>query len=43
MKGIGGIHDVTVITGDVRGNLDFYRGVPGMRLEETVNQDDVSA
>jgi glyoxalase family protein len=41
---IRGLHHVTAITGDARGNLDFYRRVLGMRLvKKTVNQDDVSA
>jgi glyoxalase family protein len=39
-----GLHHVTAITGDARGNLDFYTTVLGMRLvKKTVNQDDVSA
>src|ERR1700724_78720 len=39
-----GLHHVTAITGDARGNLDFYTRVLGMRLvKKTVNQDDVSA
>jgi glyoxalase family protein len=41
---LGGLHHVTAITGDARGNLDFYTRVLGMRLvKKTVNQDDVSA
>jgi glyoxalase family protein len=41
---IGGLHHVTAITGDARGNLDFYTKLLGMRLvKKTVNQDDVSA
>ena len=41
---MGGLHHVTAITGDARGNLDFYTRVLGMRLvKKTVNQDDVSA
>jgi glyoxalase family protein len=41
---IGGLHHVTAITGDARGNLDFYTRLLGMRLvKKTVNQDDVSA
>ena len=42
--GIQGLHHVTAITGDARGNLDFYTRLLGMRLvKKTVNQDDVSA
>ncbi len=38
-----GIHHVTAITGDARGNLDFYARVLGLRLvKKTVNQDDPS-
>jgi glyoxalase family protein len=41
---VPGLHHVTAITGDARGNLDFYTRVLGMRLvKKTVNQDDVSA
>jgi len=44
VTGLGGLHHVTAITGDARGNLDFYTRVLGMRLvKRTVNQDDVSA
>jgi glyoxalase family protein len=44
MNELGGLHHVTAITGDARGNLDFYTRVLGMRLvKRTVNQDDVSA
>ena len=36
-----GIHHVTAITGDARGNVDFYTRVLGLRLvAKTVNQDD---
>src|SRR5580693_7376358 len=36
-----GIHHVTAITGDARGNVEFYAGVLGLRLvKKTVNQDD---
>ena len=36
-----GIHHVTCITGDARGNLDFYTRVLGLRLvKKSVNQDD---
>jgi glyoxalase family protein len=41
---LGGLHHVTAITGEARGNLDFYTRLLGMRLvKKTVNQDDVSA
>jgi glyoxalase family protein len=36
-----GIHHISAMTGDARGNLDFYTRVLGMRLvAKTVNQDD---
>src|SRR3954452_22865098 len=39
-----GIHHLTAISADARGNHDFYTRVLGMRLvKKTVNQDDVSA
>jgi len=39
-----GIHHLTAVTADARGNHDFYTQVLGMRLvKKTVNQDDVSA
>ena len=39
-----GIHHLTAITANARGNLTFYTEVLGMRLvKKTVNQDDVSA
>jgi glyoxalase family protein len=39
-----GIHHLTAITADAKGNHDFYTGTLGMRLvKKTVNQDDVSA
>ena len=39
-----GIHHLTAVSADARGNRDFYTGVLGMRLvKKTVNQDDVSA
>jgi glyoxalase family protein len=39
-----GIHHLTAISGDAKGNLDFYTNVLGLRLvKKTVNQDDVSA
>ena len=39
-----GIHHVTAVTANARGNHQFYTEVLGMRLvKKTVNQDDVSA
>jgi glyoxalase family protein len=39
-----GIHHLTAVSADVRGNHDFYTRVLGMRLvKKTVNQDDTSA
>jgi glyoxalase family protein len=39
-----GIHHVTAVSADARGNHAFYTGVLGMRLvKKTVNQDDVTA
>jgi glyoxalase family protein len=39
-----GIHHLTAITADIRGNYRFYTGVLGLRLvKRSVNQDDVSA
>lgn len=39
-----GIHHLTAITANARGNYAFYTDVLGMRLvKKTVNQDDVSA
>jgi glyoxalase family protein len=39
-----GIHHVTAVTANARGNHQFYTRVLGMRLvKKTVNQDDVSA
>jgi glyoxalase family protein len=36
-----GIHHVTSITGDAPANVEFYRGVLGLRMvKKTVNQDD---
>ena len=41
---LGGIHHVTAVTADVRGNYRFYTQLLGMRLvKRSVNQDDVSA
>jgi glyoxalase family protein len=38
-----GIHHITCITADARGNVDFYARVLGLRLvKKTVNQDDPS-
>jgi glyoxalase family protein len=38
-----GIHHVTAITGDARGNVEFYTGLLGLRMvKQTVNQDDPS-
>lgn len=39
-----GLHHVTAITANAKGNLGFYTDVLGLRLvKKTVNQDDVSA
>ena len=39
-----GIHHLTAVTADARGNHAFYTGTLGLRLvKKTVNQDDVSA
>src|SRR5665213_3109079 len=39
-----GIHHLTAISADAKGNVDFYTRQLGMRLvKKTVNQDDVSA
>lgn len=44
MLQLKGIHHLTAISADAKGNLDFYTRVLGMRLvKKTVNQDDVSA
>ena len=41
---LSGIHHLTAISGDIRGNYRFYTQTLGMRLvKRTVNQDDVSA
>jgi glyoxalase family protein len=41
---LSGLHHVTAVTADARGNHTFYTDVLGMRLvKKTVNQDDVSA
>jgi glyoxalase family protein len=38
---LDGIHHISAMTGDARGNLDFYTRVMGLRLvAKTVNQDD---
>lgn len=39
-----GLHHVTAVTANAKGNLAFYTNVLGLRLvKKTVNQDDVSA
>src|SRR4051812_42498305 len=39
-----GIHHLTAVSANARGNKDFYTQTLGMRLvKKTVNQDDVSA
>lgn len=39
-----GIHHLTAVSADIRGNVRFYTNVLGMRLvKRSVNQDDVSA
>src|SRR5690349_17065495 len=39
-----GVHHVTAVTANVKGNLNFYTGVLGLRLvKKSVNQDDTSA
>ena len=39
-----GIHHLTAVSADIRGNRNFYTDVLGMRLvKRSVNQDDVSA
>ena len=41
MKPLDGIHHISCITADARGNVAFYTGVMGLRLvKKTVNQDD---
>ena len=36
-----GIHHISAITGDARGNVEFYSGVLGLRMvKRTVNQDE---
>jgi glyoxalase family protein len=41
---LAGIHHLTAVTADARGNHSFYTGTLGMRLvKKTVNQDDTSA
>lgn len=38
-----GIHHISAITGDARGNVEFYVGTLGLRMvKKTVNQDDPS-
>jgi glyoxalase family protein len=37
---LGGLHHITMITGDARRNIDFYAGLLGLRLvKQTVNFD----
>ncbi len=44
MMQLHGIHHLTAVSADARGNLGFYTRVLGMRLvKKTVNQDDVRA
>ena len=39
-----GIHHLTAVSADIRGNYRFYTSTLGMRLvKRSVNQDDVSA
>ena len=41
---LGGIHHLTAVSADIRGNYRFYTRTLGMRLvKRSVNQDDVSA
>ena len=41
---LSGIHHLTAVTADARGNHDFYTKTMGLRLvKKTVNQDDTSA
>lgn len=38
---VSGIHHITALAGDPQGNIDFYRGVLGLRMvKQTVNFDD---
>jgi glyoxalase family protein len=38
---LDGIHHISAITGDARGNVEFYAGVLGLRMvKRTVNQDE---
>ena len=40
MTAVSGLHHITCIARDPRRNLDFYRGLLGLRLvKKTVNQD----
>jgi len=44
MQQLHGIHHLTAVTADARGNHDFYTRVLGLRLvKKTVNQDETSA
>src|SRR5712691_11696520 len=39
-----GIHHLTAVSADIKGNRAFYTGVLGMRLvKKSINQDDVRA
>ncbi|MEJ0011926.1 MAG: ring-cleaving dioxygenase [Bauldia sp.] len=41
---LGGIHHLTAISANAKGNVEFYTGQLGLRLvKKTVNQDDVTA
>jgi glyoxalase family protein len=41
---LSGVHHLTAVSADARGNLRFYTNVLGLRLvKKTVNQDDTSA
>jgi glyoxalase family protein len=41
---LAGIHHLTAVSADIRGNYRFYTGTMGMRLvKRSVNQDDTSA
>jgi glyoxalase family protein len=43
LQPLKGIHHVSAITGDAKGNYEFYTKVLGMRLvKKTINQDDPS-
>jgi glyoxalase family protein len=41
---LNGLHHVTAVSAQIKGNMDFYTRVLGLRLvKKSVNQDDVSA